>query len=120
MKRAVALSWLPLFAVAGLAGGGSVRAADVQPSAVSAKALAILNADCHRCHGQGGAAEGGMNFILDPAKLLARKKVVAGQPDQSPLFKRVAAGKMPPPGEQPRPTADDIAVLKQWIEAGAL
>ncbi len=26
---------------------------------------------------------------------------------------------MPPPGEQPRPSAADVAVLRQWIEAGA-
>ena len=81
------------------AGGGSLRAADADPAALSAKALAVLNANCHRCHGQDGTAEGGMNFILDPAKLVARKKIVPGQPDQSPLFKRVSAGKMPPSGE---------------------
>src|SRR5207302_1201159 len=34
-------------------------------------------------------------------------------------FKRVASGKMPPPGEMPRPTADDVALLKRWIDAGA-
>src|SRR5213078_4887792 len=28
-------------------------------------------------------------------------------------------GKMPPPGESPRPSAADIAVLRRWIDSGA-
>jgi len=119
MKRVVPGRWLPLLLAGCLAGGGSLRAADADPAALSVKALAVLNANCRRCHGQDGTAEGGMNFILDPAKLVARKKIVAGRPDQSPLFKRVSTGKMPPSGEKPRPSADDVALLKQWIEAGA-
>ena len=42
-----------------------------------------------------------------------------GSVDTSPLFKRVANGKMPPAGETPRPSAAEIAVLKQWIDGGA-
>ncbi len=95
---------------------GSLQGADPD---LAVKATAVLSTNCRRCHGQDGTAEGGMNFILDPAKLIARKKIVPGQPDQSPLFKRLATGKMPPAGEQPRPTAVDVAVVKQWIEAGA-
>jgi WD40 repeat protein/mono/diheme cytochrome c family protein len=81
----------------------------------------ILQANCHRCHGRDGAIEGGFNYLLDLDKLVARKKVVPGQPEASPLYKRVVAGKMPPPGEQPRPTAAEVAVLEQWIRgAGPL
>jgi WD40 repeat protein len=94
---------------------GPAQAADP----LAARALAVLDAHCHRCHGKDGAIEGGMNFILDRDKLVARKKVLPGKPDESPLFKRVASGKMPPPGEQPRPTSEDLAQLRQWIEAGA-
>ncbi|HVS36188.1 MAG TPA: c-type cytochrome domain-containing protein [Gemmataceae bacterium] len=116
MTRAVPGRWLLL--VAGcLLGSGSLRAADTE---LAAKAVGVLTVNCHRCHGQDGAAEGGMNFILDPAKLVARKKIVPGQPDQSPLFKKLSTGKMPPPGETPRPSEADVAVVKQWIEAGAL
>jgi WD40 repeat protein len=60
-----------------------------------------------------------MNYILDRDKLLARRKVIPGKAEQSPLFRRVAAGKMPPAGEQPRPSAGDIDILRRWIEAGA-
>ncbi len=83
------------------------------------KAQAVLKANCHRCHGQDGSVEGGMNYVLDLPRLVDRKKVLPGHADTSPLFRRVAAGKMPPPGEGPRPGAADVAVLRQWIDAGA-
>src|SRR5262245_29026246 len=66
------------------------------------QAREVLRSHCHRCHGQDGALEGGMNYVLDLDRLVARRKVVAGRPDESPLFKRVSAGKMPPPGAEPR------------------
>jgi WD40 repeat protein/mono/diheme cytochrome c family protein len=95
-------------------GPAADKAADL-----ASRAQTILKANCHRCHGQNGSLEGGFNYVLDRDKLVARKKVWPGQAEQSPLFKRIAGGKMPPAGEAPRPSADDVAVLKQWIEAGA-
>jgi WD40 repeat protein len=108
-------SHCPIVLIICLAASGPSRAEDP----LAARALAILDANCHRCHGKDGAIEGGMNFILDRDKLVARRKIVPGKPDESPLFKRLTSGKMPPAGEQPRPTAADIALLRQWIEAGA-
>jgi WD40 repeat protein/mono/diheme cytochrome c family protein len=105
--------FLVVFAVA-----TPLRAADARAD-LAKKALAVLNTHCHRCHGQDGAVEGGMNYVLDREKLVLRKKIVPGQPDQSPIFKKVAAGKMPPPGEQPRPSPDEVALLREWIAAGA-
>ena len=98
--------------------GTSVQAAET-PADFSKKALAVLNTHCHRCHGQDGAVEGGFNYVLDRDKLLQRKKIMPGHAEQSPLYKRIAAGKMPPAGEQPRPSPADLALLKQWIDAGA-
>ncbi|HJZ58789.1 MAG TPA: c-type cytochrome domain-containing protein, partial [Gemmataceae bacterium] len=92
---------------------------DPEKQALAAKAQQVLKSNCYRCHGQEGSIEGSMNYITDLAKLVARKKVVPGDPAASRLFKRVDEGSMPPPGEQPRPSADDVAVLKKWIEAGA-
>jgi WD40 repeat protein len=86
---------------------------------LATRARAVLEANCHRCHGKDGAIEGGMNFILDRDKLIARRKIIPGKPEESSLFRRIASGKMPPAGEQPRPTASEVALLKQWIEAGA-
>lgn len=93
--------------------------ADNDAAQVAQQAHAILKANCYRCHGQDGAVEGGFNYILDRDKLVARKKIVLGKADQSPLFLKLAGNKMPPPDEQPRPSAADVDVLKKWIDAGA-
>lgn len=103
------------FAACGVASNG----ASAQDATLTAKARQVLKANCYRCHGQDGSIEGAMNYVADPAKLVARKKVVPGNPAASRLFTRVEDGTMPPPGESPRPSADDVALLKKWIEAGA-
>lgn len=111
-------TWGPVLAALVIVGlRMPVAAAD--NAELARKAEAILKANCHRCHGQDGAVEGGMNYILDRDKLLTRKKIIPGHAEQSPLFLRVASGKMPPPDEQPRPSDADIEILKQWINAGA-
>src|SRR5439155_25363383 len=46
-------------------------------------------------------------------------KVIPGDAAKSRLFKKVQSGEMPPEDEKPRPTADEIATLKAWIDAGA-
>ncbi len=84
------------------------------------EALAFFKRHCHRCHGQDGSLEGGMNYVLDRDKLVARKKLIPGDAPGSPLFKRVAGGRMPPPDVKERPTAAEVALLRRWIEGGAL
>jgi tetratricopeptide (TPR) repeat protein len=98
-----------------------VATAEPDPTALAAKAQDLLKTHCYRCHGQDGANEGGFNYILDLAKLKARKKVVPGEPDKSKLYRRLTSGSdpMPPEEEKVRPSKDDIALLKRWIEAGA-
>ncbi len=95
-------------------------AAEPDRPELAQKAQAILRANCYECHGQDGVFEGGMNYILDAAKLIARKKVVPGKPEESKLYRRVVKGTMPPAEHQPRPSAADKEILKQWIAAGAL
>jgi WD40 repeat protein/mono/diheme cytochrome c family protein len=98
----------------------AARAAPADPpSGLAARARDILKTNCYRCHGQDGAVEGGFNYVLDRDKLVASHKIVPGKPDESPLLRKVVAGKMPPPDQQPRPGPEDIGLLKQWIEAGA-
>ncbi len=89
------------------------------PPGLAARAREVLKANCYRCHGQDGAVEGGFNYVLDRDKLVAAHKIVPGKPDESPLMRKVLAGKMPPPDQQPRPSAAAVALLKQWVEAGA-
>ncbi|MGH7171709.1 MAG: c-type cytochrome domain-containing protein [Gemmataceae bacterium] len=90
-----------------------------QHTELARHAQEILRTNCYRCHGEKGAAEGGFNFILDRDRLVARKKLVPGDPARSKLFRRIIKGEMPPAEETPRPRADEIALLKRWIEAGA-
>jgi mono/diheme cytochrome c family protein len=88
-------------------------------SELARRAQAVLTTHCHKCHGKDGAAEGGFNYVLDLGKLVAHRKVSPGNAEQSPLFRRISSGKMPPPTEPNRPSEEEIATLKQWIDAGA-
>ena len=85
---------------------------------LTAKVQAVFKTHCYRCHGQNGSIEGGLNYIADLSKLVARKKVLPGNADGSRLFKRLVEGTMPPPEENPRPSPADIALVKKWIDAG--
>ena len=95
MRPGNCASLVILFAVT-----GPLRAAEVPPD-LSKKALAVLNTNCHRCHGQAGAVEGGMNYILDREKLLLRKKIVPGQAASRPSTGRSRPGRCRPPASSP-------------------
>jgi serine/threonine-protein kinase len=86
---------------------------------LSQQAQAILKKCCERCHGVGSTNEGGINYILDVPTLLAKKSVVAGQPQASLLLKKIIRHEMPPEGEEPQPSRSEIALLEQWIAEGA-
>ena len=61
----------------------------------------ILKTHCYRCHGQNGAVEGGLNYILDFKTLIRRKKIVAGDATRSKLYKRsIGADDPMPPAEE--------------------
>src|SRR6516165_6601796 len=107
----------PLALVLGLVAGAGLDAAE--EAALPAKAQEVLKAHCYRCHGKDGAARGGMNFILDRDKLLARQKILPGSAAESKLYQRVLHGEMPPEGIKLRPGKEEVALLKQWIDAGA-
>lgn len=94
------------------------RAAD-DDKKLAQQAQAVLKTHCYRCHGQDGSIEGSMNYVTDLAKLVARKKVVPNDLKGSRLYRRIDDGTMPPPDENPRPSAAELAILKKWIDAGA-
>ncbi len=89
--------------------------------ALARQARDVLKTYCYRCHGQDGANEGGFNYVADLKQLVARRKVVPGAPGKSKLLRRLqdADDPMPPPEEKKRPSADEIALLRRWVEAGA-
>src|SRR5436305_4463460 len=106
-----------------LAVPAAARAAAPHPAAghaeLSRRALAVLRTHCHRCHGQDGSVEGGFNYVLDRDRLAGRRKILPGDAAHSPLLAKIVAGKMPPDSEKDRPSADDVALLRRWIAAGA-
>ena len=111
------LSGMLLFSV--LFVHGRSDAAETEKTVLAHKAQAVLKVHCYRCHGEAGAVEGGMNYIIDLERLVSRKKIIPGKADESPIFKRIAKGTMPPPDVKDRVSDADIAAVKQWIDAGA-
>ncbi|MFM8478466.1 MAG: PSD1 and planctomycete cytochrome C domain-containing protein, partial [Planctomycetaceae bacterium] len=81
----------------------------------------ILRRRCIECHGA-GLKESGLR--LDDARALQAVKVVTkGQPEHSELWRRVTLGedsdeRMPPTGD--RLPAAELAVLRSWIQQGAV
>jgi tetratricopeptide (TPR) repeat protein len=117
-RRAVPFGFLLLLFALALPGRAGTRE---ESASLGRKARDLLQTYCYRCHGKDGANEGGLNYILDRDRLVARRKVVPGQPTKSRLFKRLtsAADPMPPAEEKARPGKDDVLLLRAWIAAGA-
>lgn len=92
---------------------------------IAQKAQTILKTNCYRCHGQSESNEGGFNHVLNPPRLIATKKVSPFKPEESKLYKKIADKVMPPEKDaegnpvKQRPSDEDIAVIKKWVEAGA-
>ena len=63
------------------------------------KAQAILKDRCYSCHGEGGAAEGGVNYVLDVPRLISRRAVIAKDAAKSKLYTQVKTGNMPKESE---------------------
>jgi hypothetical protein len=100
---------------------GSMALAQEQGAgSVPSKVQAILRTNCYRCHGQDGSVEGGFNFVLDRDQMVARQLVIPGDAENSKIYTRVRDGEMPEPGESPRPSEADIAILKDWIDGNAI
>src|SRR5437016_8561844 len=113
MNRTHVLLTAALFAAV-----GAPARAGQDPAQLAAASQAVLKKSCARCHA-GGQSEGGFGFVLDAKQLAEKKKVIAGDAAKSRLFKKVQAGEMPPEDEKPRPTPEEVAALKAWIDAGA-
>jgi serine/threonine-protein kinase len=77
----------------------------------------ILARNCAECHRD--SDEGGINYIMDLGKLLDKKKIVPRDLEASRVWVRIndSADPMPPEGNEPRPTNEDIAAIKVWIES---
>ena len=99
----------------------------VQPSSLLAEPLTfekdvrpIFRAHCFDCHGATAEIQGGLDLRL--VRFMAAggdsgPAFVSGKPEESYLLERVRSGEMPP-GEH-RVSDPEIAILAQWIAAGA-
>jgi mono/diheme cytochrome c family protein len=106
--------------------GQTARADDqpaMKPEELAEKAYLILDKSCGACHGDGKRlarraliSRTGYKTLVDE-----QHKVVPGKPDESELYLRMTNGQRPmPPGNfEPKPTAEEIALIKTWIEQGA-
>src|SRR5436190_21292170 len=105
-----------VLAVLGVLLVSQARAAEAP---LAGKAQAILEKYCHQCHGKSGTRpKGGFGYVLDREQLVGRGLVMPGKPADSELYKKVDAREMPP-GKAPRPEAAEVAILRDWIAAGA-
>jgi len=85
--------------------------------ATALKVRDILKARCHVCHGEDGAAEGGINFLLDYDRLVAKKYIIPSQPLKSRLYRQIALDDMPKDDD---PLSDEEKqLIKKWIADGA-
>ncbi len=88
---------------------------------IAADARHVLETHCYRCHGKDGKAEGGFSYVLDVQRMLERRKLKKGDPEESAIYYRAAAdddSAMPPLGIKAPVPKDDLAKLKKWIECG--
>jgi len=91
--------------------------------ALSEAVQTVFEQNCAACH-DNGQGQGGMDFILDAAALRARGKVVPGNPDASPVWLRITEPDpiraMPPSSIGLSVSAQEKALVRQWIQEGAI
>ncbi len=109
--------YIPILLGLAISASSFVSAAHAQNADLAQQVKDILTRNCFRCHGEGGSDEGGVNYILEVRRLIARGKVVPGEADNSSLLRRIKTGEMPA-DEGPLPD-NEVALLEQWITAGA-
>ena len=87
---------------------------------ISQQAFAIFEQHCLDCHGEFGAYTDPL--LIKHAHLIVDRAIIPKQPDASRLYLRLLgdtdAGSQMPLDQEPL-DADEIATIRQWIEAGA-
>lgn len=87
--------------------------------------LPILERSCFPCHGPKMSPVSMAGFRVDLREhAVGRDKIIPGDPDESPLIKRLITGddaeRMPPSkSENPQLSNEQIDLLKRWIKEGA-
>lgn len=83
-----------------------------------AEILPIFVSSCGKsgCHDAGSHKEG---YVLDSYSNIVKRGIAPGSSSKSELYKVIASGEMPPRGNI-KLTSDQIALIKQWIDEGAM
>ncbi len=92
-------------------------AVNFSQEAEALKVRAILESKCYYCHGEDGAAEGGVNYILSHSRLIKTGHIIPGEPNKSILYRQVVLDDMPK-DDDPL-SAEEKALIKNWITSGA-
>lgn len=82
----------------------------------------IMRRYCYRCH-RGSGSESGYAFNASDAKsMLDESMVFEGDHENSSIYEAMYKGKMPPKNrpQLPRPSAEEIGIIKEWITNGAV
>lgn len=114
MRRLLLFCWGVLLVAPGVSRGAEVDySRDIKP---------ILASACYNCHGP-DQAKRKANLRLDVRESAIALAVRPGQSAQSELIRRVLSTDpnevMPPPRTKKKLTPEQIAKLRQWIDAGA-
>jgi hypothetical protein len=82
----------------------------------------LLQKACGQCHGEAAEEDGncraGMCYIENVNELIENGKIVPGSPETSPLYQRITrtdSGVMPPPGQEPRLSTQEISQVRDFI-----
>ena len=70
-------------------------------------ARGVFKQNCIRCH-HGKGSEGGNADFLNRAELVAKELIKPGDVGNSYVLQRIVEGEMPPPGETPRPSVEEV------------
>jgi cytochrome c len=91
------------------------------------KVVPVLKANCYQCHG-GTAHRGGLSLATKAGMLKGGHDgtvLIPGDPQKSLIVKLIrhegpADDPMPMPPSKPKLSDADIAVVEQWVKAGAI
>lgn len=92
---------------------------------INVKAGIVLNKYCYRCHrGEQSSSSGRYSFSVRRVETMIDESMieVGSPPENSQLFDAIYDGRMPPKNQSwlPRPTAEEVEIIRKWIEKGAI
>ena len=110
----------------GLAADGEGAVHSGLPALTEKDVLPIFQVRCVACHGK-RRQEAGLDLRTRASRLKGGRSgpaVVPGNPDRSPIIRKIESGAMPPVEMQLAnsvrpPTAAELQLLRRWIAAGA-